>query len=1292
MSSRRRIRGPARRRRSLQLERLDTRVLLASDLQNVYQPLDVTDDLQVTALDALRVINDLSVIGDSDDSRGFVDVDGSGDVTSLDALLVINSLSDVNPISVMRLVHDTARGGTTNRDGVTSDLTLEGLVNRPHTPNGHSSVYLTSTSERGNVTSRSINDFLDGDRFGLTSSYLSGAFGHLADFQTGELTFTLRLGTGGPDMTLAPLGDIAVRFDSTAPQIALPHWVAADSESVSIYVLDDLPLQASRRDSGGADEIRFVIDDQDVSLQTAVVQKAVTIELAIGQLIDSIDPFLAISADAAFEDLAGNRAEVPGRFVLQPGLPAAPLDFVVDGPLTGSSFFSSGISANPGQLIRLPVAPVPDMQNVFVPVADSVRDFQTGEIAISLDEMSLSPNFVDSIRGEALYRLPNGIVSGDIVDQFGRVLSELHVVPIDQKGIDVVDGNWEIRQDPGGIDPHDLSYRHRFVADAQTVPDVDEATVADWPAITHGQVAPKFGFQQIQLAGNGGVSAPFDLDFAHPNLGALKSVVADPAGLHIWVGLAQRLVKLEPATADIVLEVDFSVDPEGLVAGIFADEPFTLENLQVIPAGVLDPIIEYIGAAPQTVSGDWLVAFANGPDIFVVVDPVNGQLLGTLPYQPLSLTDHLQDDTAKLPAVYHPQLQSWFTVTADGRRWQEYSLETGELERQAWAIGLSEHSDGDSTRAAHLFWDHIQQRMVLMTARQRYAFDVASQAFLQVDGYPVSKSFFIPDGLDYDRLTQVSMDAQGRFLVSNNSGALVRKPASEAEDPLRIPVVDQLLSVAQIGEPTDPTLPSANHGQLIEIRGENLDVDSFALEFDTRQLADGRASIYDFARTIAPFHFAGDGSRAWVTVPSHAIGTTIRIADAASQSPLPMQIVPFVDSILFARIGADDYELSYDGQPVNQCVHSGASDACGIALSNERLPLVRETIEVVTDGGTTSFRIGELTEPASVQIGELVSFAPRYGADFDFELPSGSVVPASSKIVITLASKNGGAFESLPERVVVDFVTETANGVLRYQAATALLIEGTTNYLVWLPIDFSGGTLEVRGAASGDTRLSLDVSPTVIGASGDSSIPGSSLLIAGVNLVASQITIDGISASTTDLSGWDKTALDMLRLEVPSGVSDGVVRIDNGLSANVIDQLTPWWDVDEMPVAEVGTPTFPDLPSVNGDQKFAFRVPADAETLRVRYLGLQLRDCSLNSAIDTRPWNDDEDLAEISALQYASPWIFREVKSSLWNILPLVPRTYSVEVGEGSGAPWIAFEFDETQIAPDAAIEWSTLR
>ena len=125
-----------KRRRKLSVERLTKRDLLAADFVNPGNELDVNNDLSITPLDALLVINHLSAEsrqqpGDPAlQSEHFVNTSGDENVTPFDALMVINRLAREEPEVAFRLVLDTDHDENgTPSDQVTFHLGLEGRVN-----------------------------------------------------------------------------------------------------------------------------------------------------------------------------------------------------------------------------------------------------------------------------------------------------------------------------------------------------------------------------------------------------------------------------------------------------------------------------------------------------------------------------------------------------------------------------------------------------------------------------------------------------------------------------------------------------------------------------------------------------------------------------------------------------------------------------------------------------------------------------------------------------------------------------------------------------------------------------------------------------------------------------------------------------------------------------------------------------------------------------------------------------------------------------------------------------------
>ncbi|WP_182864853.1 putative Ig domain-containing protein [Rhodopirellula sp. JC639] len=109
MKSSRTRRKSNRNRHSL-MEKLEARMLLASDWQNPARPLDVNNDGQVSSMDALRVINKIatsdgagSLGSRSNRLQSFYDTSGDGKLTTVDALRVINGLGQSGDGSIAHL-------------------------------------------------------------------------------------------------------------------------------------------------------------------------------------------------------------------------------------------------------------------------------------------------------------------------------------------------------------------------------------------------------------------------------------------------------------------------------------------------------------------------------------------------------------------------------------------------------------------------------------------------------------------------------------------------------------------------------------------------------------------------------------------------------------------------------------------------------------------------------------------------------------------------------------------------------------------------------------------------------------------------------------------------------------------------------------------------------------------------------------------------------------------------------------------------------------------------------------
>jgi VCBS repeat-containing protein len=137
--------GRASLGRILRAEALEQRQLMAGDVgtsahHNSWYGLDVNNDLRVTPMDALVVLNDLnragirSLDGEAVNPSKFIDVNADGKLSALDALQVINALNrgegeDVPVVEVMLGLTDDAGNSLLNPGTRTADLSVGDIVN-----------------------------------------------------------------------------------------------------------------------------------------------------------------------------------------------------------------------------------------------------------------------------------------------------------------------------------------------------------------------------------------------------------------------------------------------------------------------------------------------------------------------------------------------------------------------------------------------------------------------------------------------------------------------------------------------------------------------------------------------------------------------------------------------------------------------------------------------------------------------------------------------------------------------------------------------------------------------------------------------------------------------------------------------------------------------------------------------------------------------------------------------------------------------------------------------------------
>jgi hypothetical protein len=209
-------------RRRLAVETLERRQMLAGDMSNPGNALDVNNDLDISALDALVVINRLNG-GDSGEGY-FYDVSGDKLVTAVDALQIINALNNALPDVTLKLRNDTDHDPQAiPNDLRTFDLGLQGKV-----------VFAGAASSlfigKGDATWIDISDRLQSTgRFELDDAAVRAALG---DLSRGNLRLHL-----SPNASLDRARSIELELLSAPPQ---PRLIEAGLNEDGNVVLDVL--------------------------------------------------------------------------------------------------------------------------------------------------------------------------------------------------------------------------------------------------------------------------------------------------------------------------------------------------------------------------------------------------------------------------------------------------------------------------------------------------------------------------------------------------------------------------------------------------------------------------------------------------------------------------------------------------------------------------------------------------------------------------------------------------------------------------------------------------------------------------------------------------------------------------------------------------------------------------------------------------------------------------------------------------------------------------------------------
>jgi RHS repeat-associated protein len=260
------------------LEALETRFVLAVDWQNATNPLNINNDEWglVSPIDAILIINELDQPRVSEPITGklpvitgtiapppYFDADGDGFISPIDAVQVINGLDGqyVAPILVVALLNDTAQGGSTNADNLTSDARILGRV----TDEAGSNVMVTVRVNDGTesrITPAADGTFVfdphlggDGVDDGEHTIVITATD---RDGQSAEQSVTFRLDTVAPPIDEIGLA-MASRLSPENSRVSIQSTVVLDgatSSAVNVRIV--APTRVTTSDADGRFELSNV--------------------------------------------------------------------------------------------------------------------------------------------------------------------------------------------------------------------------------------------------------------------------------------------------------------------------------------------------------------------------------------------------------------------------------------------------------------------------------------------------------------------------------------------------------------------------------------------------------------------------------------------------------------------------------------------------------------------------------------------------------------------------------------------------------------------------------------------------------------------------------------------------------------------------------------------------------------------------------------------------------------------------------------------------------------------------
>ncbi len=786
--------------------------------------------------------------------------------------------------------------------------------------------------------------------------------------------------------------------------------------------------------------------------------------------------------------------------------------------LSGTPANANEASANSGQAIDIVGSGLSTSTDVVGRYVDD-----SGNVQVT----HLNPSSATADGTQATIQLPtwfNGAFGLQVVGAVAQPL--LQIVPTIQS-IDVYTTNG-VRVDGRGFVENGSSYDYGGAVKTDTDGSVN--VYSNGGRSDMGGL-PVFGAGQLVVTTAGGTSAAVAYNFINPGLSTLYAVEQSSSG-DLFVIAGSRVQRINSAGELQQTYASISLSYGGLYE---LTSPLELRDtpsstLVTLPAGTLlvfknNDVIDALDPSTDTV----LASFDPGPN-FGTIGGVFNPVTGTLFFLDWSPDEVIEIDPAT----------------------------GGELSR--FAAPLAGGNGGITV-------DPVSGNLWL-------AFDGSSQlAEVQVDGTLLQTIDMASQGIATE-MSGLDYLGGGQFLASSLRGVIYQLTTIPPQP--QAPVLSGLVATAHDGIPANSGVASANVGESIELLGQHLTLGTPVI-FETR---DNLGVVG--TESVVPTAVSADGTRAQVVVPNLASTGDVTLGGAGSGS-VRLQIVPTI----FGMSGRQGINATFDlvgsgfmegastittGGTVFNDIYTNilTDDVTEGRNSRYRLSLplaVEGPITVTTEGGFFTFGGPAFGEPSFV---DLVSITPSAVVGTAADLNQAAVHAGE------LLTLRGHGFTN---GTLVQFDSVDENGVAGILTRTGTATGSGTVLTVVVPLQAVTGNVRVVGDSA--TQIPLQIVPQVRSVGGDIS-PGNQIILEGTGLVEGDLTVtvdgqavtvlDVVSIEDRDITNAGYFAQQVVRLTVPSGVSDGVINVTtsggsfslrSGVVVDVLDNVNVSGDLGD---------------------------------------------------------------------------------------------------------------------------------